>query len=116
MKNKTYETLLETAAGMGAEHGEIAASWYFDGNTTEDTYRAVLQGIEDNDPAILDTFPSAPLSGEWADAPTPATVLDALGVSEDDDAAPEYLDAYEQSFYSASADEIERVARYQLAE
>ncbi len=113
-ETSTYEQTLEAAAGMGAEYGEAAASWYFDGNTDTATYRAVLQGIEDGDPAVLDTFPAAPLSGEWADAPTPASVLAVLGVSEDDDAAPEYLDAYEQGFYTASQDEIERVARLQI--
>ncbi len=114
----TYETLTARAREMGADHGKSAASWYFDGNTSDETYRAVLAGIDAGDPAVLDTFPSSPLSGEWADDPTPATVLEDLGVvdsdaSEQDTLRDEILNAYEDGFYQASADEIERMARVQ---
>lgn len=105
-------TLEEQARKMGEDHGTNAASWYFDGNTSTDTYAAVLRGIDEGDPAVLDTFPSSPLSGEWADSPTPATVLGELEVSEDDDRADDLLTAYEDGFSSASAEEIERMARY----
>lgn len=114
MSTDTYTALLDRARAMGAEHGKAAASWYFDGNTSLDAYAAVLKGIEDGDPAILDTFPSSPLSGEWADDPTPATVLEDLGLIVEDDAADDndaILSAYEDGFYSASAEEIERQAR-----
>lgn len=117
----TYETLIAEARAKGADHGRAAASWYFDGNTDEGTYVAVLRGIEDGDPEILDTFPLSPLSGEWADEPTPASVLEELGVPEDDGSGKddtlrdEILGAYEDGFYEASADEIERVARLQTA-
>ncbi len=109
----TFATLLEDARKAGAAHGKAAASWYFDGNTSDETYSLVVAGIDDGDPAVLDTFPSSPLSGEWADDPTPASVLEDLGVSEDDDGADDLLSAYEDGFYEASADEIERVARLQ---
>jgi len=110
----THETLIAKATEAGAEHGRSAASWFFDGNTDRETYAAVLRGLEDGDPAVLDTFPSSPLSGEWADSPTPASVLEDLGVDECDDAASDYLDAYESGFYEAVSHEIERVARLQL--
>ena len=112
----TYETLIAQASEAGAEHGRAAASWYFDGSTDRATYAAVLRGIEEGDPAVLDTFPHSPLSGEWADDPTPATVLDELGVDESDDAASDYLDAYELGFTEAVEFEIARVARLQVEE
>jgi hypothetical protein len=108
MPAKTYDTLIEEARRMGEERGREIASWYFDGNTTDETYAAVPRGIEDGDPEILDTLPSSPLSGEWAGDPLPADVLEALEVSEEDDAADEYLSAYEDGFSQASADEIEK--------
>ena len=99
------------ARAAGEEHGRAAASWYFDGNTSDETYAAVLRGIEEGDPQTLDTFPSSPLSGEWVGDPTPRSVLEDLDVEEDDDCADEYVSAYEEGFYETSAHEIERVAR-----
>lgn len=109
-----YEARMTRATEAGEAHGRAAASWYFDGNTDTDTYAAVLRGIEEGDPMVLDTFPVAPLSGEWAGDPTPASVLADLGVSEYDDDADDYLRAYEDGFYDASCAEIERAARFQL--
>jgi hypothetical protein len=112
---RTYEEILSAADAAGRDHGRAAASWYFDGNTSRGTYEHVLRGIEDGDPEVLDTFPTSPLSGEWADDPTPASVLEDLDVAEDDPSADDYLRAYEDGFYEASSYEIERAARYQLA-
>jgi hypothetical protein len=109
-----YEELIAKATEAGAEHGRAAASWYFDGNTSRETYESVLRGLEEGDPAVYDTFPSSPLSGEWADEPTPSSVLAELGVDDDDDAASDYLDAYESGFHDAVSSEIGRVARLQL--
>ena len=112
---KTYETIIEEARRMGEERGREIAAWYFDGNTTPETYAAVLKGLDDGDPMVLDTLPCSPLSGEWAGDPVPADVLSALDVSNDDDAADEYLTAYEDGFSQAAADEIEQTARKMLA-
>jgi len=111
----TYAAVLQAAMQAGSEHGIAAASWYFDGNTSDATYRAVLAGIGEGDPAILDSFPCSPLSGEWAGDPTPASVLADCGVAEDDDSADDVLSAFEDAFYQASSDEIERVARFQCS-
>jgi len=59
--------LTERAAAIGREHGQAAASWVFNGNTTAATYRTVLRGFEDGDPAILDSYRTPNLSGEYAD-------------------------------------------------
>jgi hypothetical protein len=117
MTSKTLSEIMDEARKMGAEHGQNAASWYFDGNTTDETYRRVLKGIEEGDPEILDTFPSSPLSGEWADDPTPTTLFRDLGLDAHAEATfnPEAFDevcsAYEDGFYEAVSHEIERVAR-----
>lgn len=103
------------AREAGAAHGRAAASWYFDGNTPLDVYRHVLEGIEDGDPEVMNELPSSPLSGEWADDPTPASVLEDLDVDEDDSYADDYLRAYEEAFSEASMHEIERVAREHVA-
>jgi hypothetical protein len=107
----TYEAILARAREAGEAHGRAAGSWYFDGNTSEETYAAVLRGIEDGDPAVLDTFPCAPLSGEWADDPTPESVLEDLGVTWENPCADDCILAYEEGFYEASADGIAETAR-----
>ncbi len=108
MPTDSYAVKSEQARRMGEERGREIAGWFFDGNTSDETYASVLQGISDGDPEILDSFPCSPLSGEWAGDPLPADILEALGVDAGDDAADEYLSAYEQGFEQASADEIER--------
>ena len=116
-----YEALLERARKAGEEHGRAAGSWYFDGNTSNETYAAVLRGIEDGDPAVLDTFPSSPLSGECADSMTPTKLCEELGLDAHAEATfnPEGFDelcsAYEGGFSQASQDEIVRVARYHVS-
>ncbi len=57
--------MTEEAYNAGKERGKAAGSWVIDGNTTDETARAILKGIMDGDPEILDMRPS-PLSGEWA--------------------------------------------------
>lgn len=53
----------------GREHGRRAGTWYECNDPA-----AVLKGIEDGDPAIMDTFVIPDLSGEWSGAPTPEHV------------------------------------------
>lgn len=52
----------------GRAAGKALASWVFDGNTTDETYRAFLTGYDDGDPKIMDQFAprSGWLSGEMA--------------------------------------------------
>lgn len=111
MSDYLYAWTCALAEDAGRDHGQAAASWYFDGNTETSTYRSVLAGIEEGDPRVTDTFPAGPLSGEFADGPFPADVLSDLDVDDSDAAADEYLSAYEDGFYSASAEAIERAAR-----
>lgn len=108
-----YEALEASMREAGAEYGRAAASWFFDGNTPRETYQRVLAGLEDGDPEILDSLPSAPLSGEFADSPTPR---DVLPVNCPPDWEDDLLRAYEDGFHTASADAIEAACRYQLEE
>jgi len=108
-----WEALLAQATKLGEEAGAAAGTWVFDGNTDAETYRSVLQGYEDGDPAILDMQP-APLSGEWASDPIPQSIYDALGVENSGDNTSDLLDAYEQGFADGFWTEVIRAARYQL--
>jgi hypothetical protein len=106
-------SLARDAEDLGRDAGKAAASWMFDGSTTEDTYRAVLRGIEDGDPAILDAYPSPGLSADGGY--TEAGLARDLGLDGEDqlipDAATDYLDAADESFWH----ETERLARQHLA-
>ncbi len=111
--------VLARAERMGAEYGRRAASWFFDGNTTTETYAAILRGLDEGDPAVMDLLPSSPLSGEWADDPSPTSLLvelfgegwDAVDMDDED----EICRAYEDGFYSASVSAIEETARRMLS-
>jgi hypothetical protein len=101
------------AYDLGYERGTSAGSWYFDGNTSDDTYAVVLQGIEEGDPKITDTMPSFTF-GEWAGESCAEVFYDwaRMSESEQDDATEHYL----SGFYDGSVDEIERIARYHVEE
>lgn len=106
----TYEEQIRKAEQIGTEQGEGAASWYFDRDTDYDTYKAVVDGLEDGDPEILDTFPTSPLSAEWADTYSLADLAEDTDCEQDSDAFDDVCRAYEDAFYTASQDEIARVA------
>jgi hypothetical protein len=106
-----YDAITALAYGIGSEHGTSAASWYFDGNTSREAYETVICGLIDGDPALYDTFPSNPLSGEWADSYSLGDLAQDLGISQDDQAFADACSMYEDGYAVAVADEIERAAR-----
>lgn len=108
------DSLTDAAYALGAERGKSAASWYFGGNTSEATYRRVLEQLEAGDPEVYDTFPGSPLSGEWVDGLTPAGLLALLGLEPDDDDSDELCRMFEDGYGVAVADTIERAARAEL--
>ena len=101
------------AASLGRDAGKTAASWMFDGNTPEDAYRAVLRGIDDGDPAILDAHPAPGLSA--CGGYSHADLADDLGLDGEDQLPPgavtAYLDAADQTFWN----QTERLAREHLS-
>ena len=102
------------AAKLGRERGMATGSWLIDANISDDTAQAIITGYEDGDPDVMDLCPP-PLSGEWADDPTPAGVLAQLGLDDMDDTAPDVLDAYEDAFSSAFWAEVIRAAEAVLS-
>lgn len=72
---------LEQARELGREAGRAAGSWAAGGNTSAEHARKVLAMLADGDPASESHLPAYPdLSGEWADAPTPRSlVADIMG-------------------------------------
>jgi hypothetical protein len=94
--------LIEQARAIGRDHGQNAASWYFEGGAPRDIFKTVLRGIEEGDPEVYDTFPANPLSGEWADGYLPQTLYSDLGIEEGDldgfeldELCDQYVDAYD---------------------
>ncbi len=108
MSDRDSDTLTRQAQELGAYYGRNVGSWVIDGNTDRETAARILQGYDDGDPEIMDMQPS-PLSGEWADDPTPTSVLAELGA--DDDNSSDLLDAFEAAFSEAYWDEVIRAAK-----
>lgn len=92
------DAALDSIRADGESAGRAAGSWVIDGNSPADAARALVQGLEDGDPQYLLLQPS-PLSGEWSDSPTPASLADEYGVDpEDYDTVDAICDAYEEGF------------------
>jgi hypothetical protein len=103
---------------IAQEHGKAAASWVTDGNTPQETYRYFLRGIEDGDPAVMDSIRTPELSGEHGDEYTEdALMADAGWVPHDgtdlrDELASQYNDEVSAAFWH----EVERACRKALGE
>jgi hypothetical protein len=111
MEETDMATVIEQAAERGKDAGLAKASWVFDGNTSQETYERFLEGFEDGDPEIMDSYAVSPLSGEWAGESIPELLGDLINEGEEDD-IQDILDAYEQAFDEAYWAELERVARF----
>ena len=98
---------------MAREDGTARGSWVVDGTSGERFIRDLLRRYEDGDPEAYDLEP-APLSGEYADDPTPNTVYRSLGMSDEDverdDPAGQLLTDYEIAFSEAFWAEVYRSA------
>jgi|SRR5215216_1384229 len=119
----TIKQAIEQAAKIGREHGMSAAAWWeqdaLGGRATGDirsTAKAVLKGIEDGDPEIVDGLPYPDLSGQWADGYSSHDLLDELGVSDGDASffdglTDDIFTAYEMAFTEALEDAVSTYAR-----
>jgi hypothetical protein len=108
----------DRASRLGTELGHAAAEWVFDGNTNTTAYPRCLRLDADGDPRWWDEFgpATAALSGEWADAMTPHSLMAALGVTPEDDPHGVWetalCDRYEEAFTIAWHDTVIRTARH----
>lgn len=110
-----YDTLYAAAMDAGDIAGRHAATNY----VGRDNAATMLEGINAGDPAVLDTLPMLDLSGQWADGPTGAEVLWAIGrhcptYSDyldtnilDTDTADAFIVAYRDAFDAAVSEKIE---------
>ena len=122
--------MMEAMRDAGHDHGIDAARWWeqdtIGGRASVDTRlvaAAYLQGIEDGDPAVIDSLPHLDLSGQWADGPTasdlydtamsaPTYVMLAEVPAWDDlpaEVQAELTDAYADAHAEAVVTEVERL-------
>lgn len=124
-----YERALAYATARGRQDGTNAAGWYELPDGSRSRYdaaalRAILDGMAEGDPAVLDTLPAPDLSGQWADSLTgPQLAADAVlaagidvgqGIDESDGWTADICDAYESAYVEAVEAEVSRRIRYQL--
>ena len=89
--------------------GVAAGSWVVDGNTSDQVCAAILEGLEDGDPAVCDALPSPLWNGEWADEPAYEQRAECAGLTAD-----EADDVYERAlveFTRGVEDEVVRACR-----
>lgn len=114
----TDDPSLTRASEMGATAGRNLASWVFDGNTTDETYRTFLGLREDGDPLDEQFAPrSGWLSGENADDPTPQSLASDLGIDpEDDELLNAACSAYEEAADGAYWAHLEATANLMMGD
>jgi hypothetical protein len=101
---------------VAQEKGKNAASWVVDGNTSKVSARGLVKGIEDGDPAVMDSIREPSLSGEFGgDYSEDQLMADVGYVPHDgtlhrDDLAEQYSREARESFWH----EVERLARAAL--
>jgi hypothetical protein len=101
--NESWEALAKIATALGASHGRNAAAWWEPHPEMKWDPAAVLKGIEDGDPQVLDTLPYLDLSGQWADGPNEQSILaeildeEELEPEEADELVELYRDAYDEA-------------------
>lgn len=110
----------DTAEDAGTLQGTEAARWWaqdnIGGRVTGDVVpvaRAVFDGIENGDPVVLDSLPSADLSGQWADGVTVSDLLgaDLVGLDTSSVTAQEIGDVYVEAFDTAVQAEVQRLCQ-----
>lgn len=98
--------------GVAQHRGRAAASWVIEPSMSQETLRAIIRGIADGDPAVLDSIREPSLSGEFAgDYSEDDLMADVGWVPHDgtmhrDDLATQYNQEVTTAFWH----EVERLA------
>jgi hypothetical protein len=116
------DVALDAASSLGHDHGVNAAESYVMATVSRSTdgaeqNRRILDGILDGDPIIMDSLPSADLSGQWADGLTTTDLLVDVELNPrcvSDDLAVEVADAYCDAFNIAVQEAVEKACRRAL--
>ena len=77
MASKYDDPLFEAAWRLGREKGENMGKLIITHTTGVDAASTLLNGFQDNDEEVMDICPN-PLSGEWADDPTPIKIIEDI--------------------------------------
>lgn len=104
------DKLIEAAKELGREHGESKGTFVKGLSISKYAAKRILEGYNNGDEETMDICPK-PLSGEWAEDPTPMAILDEIANKVDDhhtlrgeDIDPDsddVLDAYEEAYTEA---------------
>jgi hypothetical protein len=69
---------------LAEEQGRNAAEWAIEPDRlSREQMLAILKGIEEGDPAVLDRFREPSLSGEWVDDMSPSKLMVEIGFDDD---------------------------------
>ncbi len=90
-------------ANRGREDGRARGTWVIDGNTSDNECASILRMMAD---CCWDS-PELRL-GEWADDPSFAEILEAIGVEFDDDSEDDLFCTYSNAWYEGLHAEVER--------
>jgi hypothetical protein len=107
---KYDDALSEAAYRLGRSKGEDFANRLVDRGTDTEEARIILEGYENDEKEVLALCPD-PLSGEWADDPTPVSAINDISslaeaeglikkanIIEALDSAEDLLDVYEDAY------------------
>lgn len=95
LSEEQYKRLQAETEKQAQEYGKNMAEWWWQdsfggrGRGTKEQAEAILTGIDDGDPAVLDSLPACDFSGQWADGPDwdnefADLMYDALKIDADD--------------------------------
>lgn len=126
MARKYEDPLSEAAYHLGRKKGARFAVMLINDTTARNAAETLIEGYENSDEEIMDLCPN-PLSGEWADDPTPMSVIEDISrlaeaegllkktdIQEAMDAAEDVLDVYESGYREAFWEAALKLAKAML--